>query len=48
MMNYKVFFVADACATYSDEEHAGTLSAMATVFCDVRDTESVLSLIAAA
>ena len=48
MMNYRVFFITDACATYSDEEHGGTLSAMATVFCDVRDTESVLSLIAAA
>ena len=47
MMNYKVFFVSDACATYSDEEQGGTLSGVATTFCDVRDTESVVNLIAA-
>jgi ureidoacrylate peracid hydrolase len=48
MMNYKVFFIADACATLTDPEHGGTLSAMAHIFCDVRDTQSVLGLIAAA
>jgi ureidoacrylate peracid hydrolase len=48
MMNYKVFFITDACATLTDGEHGGTLSAMAHVFCDVRDTQSMLSLIAAA
>lgn len=48
MMNYKVFFITDACATFTDAEHAGTLSAMAYIFCDVRDTQSVLGLIAAA
>lgn len=48
MMNYKVFFVTDACATTTDAEHGGTLSAMAHTFCDVRDTQSVLGLIAAA
>ena len=48
MMNYKVFFITDACATLTDAEHAGTLSAMAHIFCDVRDTQSVLGLIAAA
>ncbi len=48
MMNYKVFFITDACATLTDAEHAGTLSAMAHVFCDVRDTQSMLRLIAAA
>lgn len=48
MMNYKVFFVTDANATLSDAEHSGTLSAMAQAFCDVRDTQSVRSLIAAA
>jgi len=47
MMNYKVFFITDACATLTDAEHAGTLSAMAHTFCDVRDTPSVLGLIAA-
>ena len=48
MMNYKVFFISDACATTSDAEHAGTLTALAPAFCDVRDTQSVLGLIAAA
>jgi len=47
MMNYKVFFIADACATLTDPEHGGTLSAMAHIFCDVRDTQSLLGLIAA-
>jgi ureidoacrylate peracid hydrolase len=45
MMNYKVFFIADANATITDAEHSGTLSAMAHAFCDVRDTQSMLSLI---
>ena len=44
MMNYKVFFITDACATLTDAEHGGTLSAMAHTFCDVRDTQSVLGL----
>ncbi len=48
MMNYKVFFISDACATLTDAEHGGTLSAMAHGFCDVRDTQSILGLIAAA
>jgi ureidoacrylate peracid hydrolase len=47
MMNYKVFFITDSCATLTDAEHGGTLSAMAHTFCDVRDTQSVLDLIAA-
>jgi ureidoacrylate peracid hydrolase len=48
MMNYKVFFIADASATLTDAEQVGTLSAMAHTFCDVRDTQSMLGLIAAA
>ena len=48
MMNYKVFFITDACATLTDAEHGGTLSAMAHTFCDVRDTQSMLGLIATA
>jgi ureidoacrylate peracid hydrolase len=48
MMNYKVFFITDACATLTEAEQGGTLSAMAHTFCDVRDTEFVLGLIAAA
>jgi ureidoacrylate peracid hydrolase len=45
MLNYKVFFIADGNATFNDDEHNGTLSAMAHTFCDVRDTASMLALI---
>ncbi|MBN8925977.1 MAG: hypothetical protein BGO51_20000 [Rhodospirillales bacterium 69-11] len=45
MMNYKVFFVADANATFNDDEHNGTLSAMAHTFCDVRDADAMVALI---
>ena len=48
MLNYKVFFIADGNATYSDEEHNATLSAMAYTFCDVIDTDAVVALIGAA
>jgi len=47
MLNYKVLFVADGNATFSDEEHNATLSAMAHAFCDVVDTETVVGMIAA-
>ena len=47
MMNYKVFFITDACAALTEAEHGATLTAMAPTFCDVRDTQSVLGLIAA-
>lgn len=48
MMNYKVFFVADGNATFNDEEHNATLSAMAHTFCDVVDTDIMVGLIAKA
>jgi ureidoacrylate peracid hydrolase len=48
MLNYKVFFVADGNATYNDVEHNATLSAMAHTFCDVADTDTIVSLIEAA
>jgi ureidoacrylate peracid hydrolase len=47
MMNYKVFFISDACAAPTDAEHGGTLTAMAHGFCDVRNTQSMLGLIVA-
>jgi ureidoacrylate peracid hydrolase len=47
MMNYKVFFIKDGCATLTDAEHGATLSSMAHTFCDVRDTRSVVGLIKA-
>jgi len=46
MLNYKVFFVADGNATFTDEEHNATLSAMAYTFCDVIDSAALLGLIA--
>ena len=48
MLNYKVFFVSDGNATFTDAEHNGTLSAMAHAFCDVIDTEAMVSTIDAA
>jgi ureidoacrylate peracid hydrolase len=48
MLNYKVFFVADGNATFTDEEHNATLSAMAHTFCDVVDTATIVELIQAA
>ena len=45
MLNYKVFFVADGNATFTDEEHNATLSAMAHTFCDVVDTGTVVGMI---
>ena len=45
MLNYKVFFVEDGNATFNDEEHNATLSAMAHTFCDVIDATALISLI---
>jgi ureidoacrylate peracid hydrolase len=47
MLNYKVFFIADGNATFNDDEHNATLSAMAHTFCDVVDTETMIGLIQA-
>ncbi len=48
MLNYKVFFVADANATFTDEEHNATLTAMAHAFCDVIPAAELLSMIVSA
>jgi ureidoacrylate peracid hydrolase len=48
MLNYKVFFIADGNATFTDDEHNATLSAMAHTFCDVVDTATILRMIATA
>lgn len=45
MMNYKVFFVADGNATFTDQEHNATLSAMAYTFCDVIDSSALINLL---
>ncbi|MBV8890219.1 MAG: cysteine hydrolase [Alphaproteobacteria bacterium] len=48
MLNYKVFFVSDGTATFTDDEHNGTLSAMAHTFCDVVDTAAMVATIESA
>ncbi len=48
MLNYKVFFIADGNATFNDEEHNATLSAMAHTFCDVVDADTMVSMISTA
>jgi ureidoacrylate peracid hydrolase len=45
MLNYKVFFIADGNATFTDQEHNATLSAMAHTFCDVISADAVIGLI---
>jgi ureidoacrylate peracid hydrolase len=45
MLNYKVFFIADGNATFNDDEHNATLSAMAHAFCDVIDTGTMVEMI---
>jgi ureidoacrylate peracid hydrolase len=48
MLNYKVFFISDGNATFNDDEHNATLSAMAHTFCDVVDTDTLTAMISAA
>jgi ureidoacrylate peracid hydrolase len=45
MLNYKVFFIEDGNATFTEEEHNATLSAMAHTFCDVVDTATMIGMI---
>lgn len=45
MLNYKVFFVSDGNATYSDEEHNAALSVMAHAFADVIDSAALVAMI---
>lgn len=46
MMNYKVFFAADATATHTDAEHNATLANMIAQFADVSTTEEIVALLA--
>ena len=48
MLGYKVFFISDATATLTDEEHNATLLNVGAIFADVRTTESMLALLSAA
>ena len=45
MMNYKVIFVADGCATFTDAEHNATLGNMRAIFGDVRSASEVVNLL---
>jgi ureidoacrylate peracid hydrolase len=46
-LNYKVIFVSDGNATFTDEEHNATLTNLYSVYSDVIPTSQVLELIAA-
>jgi ureidoacrylate peracid hydrolase len=48
MLGYKVVFVSDATAAFTDEEHNATLLSMAAVFAEVRDTKAAIELISSA
>jgi ureidoacrylate peracid hydrolase len=45
MLNYKVFFVSDANACRTDEEHNATLAVMMIMFADVRSTDEMIALL---
>jgi len=45
MLNYKVFFVSDANACRTDEEHNATLAILMGLFADVRSTEEMIELL---
>jgi ureidoacrylate peracid hydrolase len=48
MLGYKVIFVSDATAAFTDEEHNATLLSMAAVFAEVRDAAGVVQMIESA
>jgi ureidoacrylate peracid hydrolase len=45
MLNYKVFFVSDANACRTDEEHNATLAILMVMFADVRSTDEMIALL---
>ena len=45
MLNYKVFFVSDANACRTDEEHNATLGIMTVMFADFRSTDEMIALL---
>ena len=48
MLNYKVLFVSDGTATWTDDEHNATLGTMLIQFADVRSTDEVVGLLSGA
>ena len=45
MLNYKVFFMSDANACRTDEEHNATLAILMGMFADVRSTDEMIELL---
>jgi ureidoacrylate peracid hydrolase len=45
MLNYKVFFVSDANACDTDDEHNATLGILMVMFADVRSTDEMVALL---
>src|SRR5438270_11411787 len=45
MLNYKVFFVSDANACRTDEEHNATLASLMVMFADIRSTDETIALL---
>lgn len=45
MLGYRVFFIMDATAALSDEEHNASLLSMSSVFADVRTTAEMVQLL---
>jgi ureidoacrylate peracid hydrolase len=45
MLNYKVFFVSDANACRTDEEHNATLGILLVMFADIRSTDEMIGLL---
>jgi ureidoacrylate peracid hydrolase len=45
MLNYKVFFVSDANACRTDEEHNATLGILMVMFADIRSTDEMVGLL---
>jgi ureidoacrylate peracid hydrolase len=45
MLGYRIVFVSDGTAAFTDEEHNATLLSMATTFGDVRTTSGVVQLL---
>jgi ureidoacrylate peracid hydrolase len=44
-MNYKIIFISDGNAAFTDAEHNATLSSMVAIFADVMSMEEVLGVI---
>lgn len=42
---FRTFFIDDATATHSDEEHNATLTTLAIAFADVRSTDEMMAII---